>query len=56
VQNWGSWGGRGRGWDGWAFQGFLDANCYIWGGLAMGPHCTAQGNVCDWITMLYNRN
>ena len=26
---------------------FLDANCYIWSGWAMGPYCTAQGSVCD---------
>ena len=30
---------------------FLDTNCYIWNGWAMGPHCTAQGNVCDWVTL-----
>ena len=29
-------------------------NCYIWNGWAMGPCCTAQGNVCDWVTLLYN--
>ena len=34
---------------------FLDANCYIWNGWAMGSYCTAQGNVCDWVTLLYNR-
>ena len=34
--------------------GFGDANCYIWNGWAMGPCCTAQGNVCDWVTLLYN--
>ena len=22
---------------------------------AMGPYCTAQGNVCDCITLLYHR-
>ena len=26
-----------------------DANCYIWSGWAMGPYCTAQGNVCDCV-------
>ena len=35
--------------------GFGDANCYIWNGLAMGSYCTAQRNVCDWVTLLYNR-
>ena len=34
---------------------FLDINYYIWNGWAMGSHCTAQGNVCDWVTLLYNR-
>ena len=27
--------------------GFLDANCYIWNGWAMGAYCTAQGTVYD---------
>ena len=35
--------------------GFGHANCYIWNGQAMGSYCTAQGNVCDWVTLLYNR-
>ena len=30
--------------------------CYIWNGWAMRSYCAAQGNVCDWVTMLYNRN
>ena len=37
------------------FVGFLEANSYIWNGWAMGSYCTVQGNVCDWITLLYNR-
>ena len=43
----------------WEWVGHLglgDANCYIWNGWAMGPYCTAQGTVCDWVTLLYNRN
>ena len=28
----------------------LDTNCYIWNGWALGAYCTAQGNVCDWVT------
>ena len=34
---------------------FLDANCYIWNGWAMGSYCTAQGNVHDSVTFLYSR-
>ena len=25
-------------------------------GQAMGPYCTAQGTVCDWVTLQCNRN
>ena len=51
------WEGAGGGveWDGWAFGGFGDANYYIWSGRTMGSYHTAQGNVCDWVTLLYNR-
>ena len=45
------WGGSGM--DG-HLGGLGDTKCYIWNGWAMGSYCTAQGNVCDWIT-LYNR-
>ena len=34
--------------------GFLDANCYTGNGWAVGFYCTAQGNVCDGVTLLYN--
>ena len=44
----------GSGMDG-HFEGFLDANCYIWDRWAVGPYCIAQGNVCDWVTLLYDR-
>ena len=55
-QTWGSQGEKGEG-VGWTDSlGFLDANCYVWNGWAMGPYCTAQGTVCDWVTLLYNRN
>ena len=27
----------------------------VWNGWAMGSYCTAQGNVWDWVTLLYNR-
>ena len=46
--------GGGSGMDG-HFGGLGDANYYIWNGWAMGSYCTAQGNVCDWVTLLYNR-
>ena len=52
-QIWGSQGGKGREWMG--FWVVLGANCYIWNGWTMGPYCTAQGNMCDWVTLLYNR-
>ena len=52
------WGPRGKeegiGWMG-ILGVFLDANHYIWSGWAMRSYCTIQGNVCDWITLLYNR-
>ena len=48
-------GGR-KGVAGRAFLGFFsDAHCYIWNGGAMGSYCTAHGNVCDGVTLLYNR-
>ena len=37
-------------------SGLFDANCCIWNGWAMGPYCTVQGTLCDWVTLLYNRN
>ena len=53
----GGGGGGGGGGVGWtASLGFGDANCYIWNGSAMGPYCTAQGTVCDWVNLLCNRN
>ena len=55
-QTWGSQRGRRREWDGRAFGGFLDANCYTWNGWAMGPYCTAEGTVYDWVALPYNRN
>ena len=49
-------GGKGRECDEWAFWGgWLDANRYIWNGWAVGPYGTAQGNVCDWVILLYKR-
>ena len=36
--------------------GFGDANCYIWDRWAMVPYCTAQGTVCNRVTLVYNRN
>ena len=48
-------GWRGEGVEGTGSLGFWDANCYIWNRWAMGPYCTAQGTVCDWVTVLYHR-
>ena len=46
VPGWGERGGSG----GMGLLGVSeDANCYIWSGWAMGPYCTAQGNVCDCV-------
>ena len=55
AQTQGSQGGKGRECDGWASWGFGDVNSYIWNGWALGSYRTAQGNVCDWVTLLYNR-
>ena len=30
----------------------LDENSYICNGWEMGSYCTAQGNVCEWVTFL----
>ena len=43
---------EGVGWMG-IWRGFLDAYCYIGNGWAMGPYCTAQGNLCDWVWLGY---
>ena len=37
------------------FGGLGDADCSIWYGWAMGPYCTAQGNVRDWVTLLHKK-
>ena len=51
---WGSQGVRGgSGMDG--HLGGFKMQTYIWNGWAMGSYCTAQGNVCYWVTLLYNR-
>ena len=45
--------GVGVGVGGWmGSSGFGEANGYIWNGGAMGPYCTSQGPVCDWVTLL----
>ena len=52
-QTCGSHGGR-SGVDG-QFGGFGDKMLYLeW--MGNGAYCTAQGTVCDWVTLLYNRN
>ena len=45
VEGWG--GSRRNG----HFGGLGDVNCYIWNGWAIGSYRTAQGNVCDWVTL-----
>ena len=47
-------GREGNGMDG-CLEGLGETNCSIWNGWAMGSYCTAQVNVCDWVTLLYNR-
>ena len=47
-------GVEGVGWTG--SLGYLDATWYFWNEGAMGPYCIAQGTVCDWVSLLYNRN
>ena len=55
-QIWGSQGGKEERVGSVGIWGiFLDANSCIWNGWAMGSYCTAQGNVYDWVTFLYNR-
>ena len=45
----------GREWDGLVVQGFW-MQTHVWSGWAVGPWYTAQGSVCDWVTLLYRRN
>ena len=54
-QTWGFQARKGKEWDGEAFGGFQDADCHIWNGWAIGLYCTAQGNMCNWVTLLYSR-
>lgn len=46
--------GEGEEWQGRAMWGLVDINCFIWNGWAMRFYCTAQGNMCVWVTLLYN--
>ena len=43
----------------WGWMGILgvfwNANCYVWNRWAARCYCTAQGNVWNWVTSLYNR-
>ena len=48
-------GGSGKGVDGWAVQGFW-MQTLILGMDGHGAHSTAEGTVCDWVTLLYNRD
>ena len=47
-------GAGGVGWT--ASLGLVDTSCNIWKEGTMGPYHTSQGIVCDWVTLLYNRN
>ena len=44
--------GGGAGWMG--ILGGLEMQIYTWNEWAMESYCTAQGNVCGWVTFLYN--
>ena len=46
-QTCGSCGGEGREWD---KQAVIQNWWAVW------PYCTAQGSVCDWVTLLYDKN
>ena len=49
---------RGR-WEGVEWTGnleLMEPNYNIWNRWAMRSYCTAQGTVCDWVTLLYNRH
>ena len=48
-------GGEGEGMGGMGILGFGACRLFIWNEWAMGSYRTAQGNVCDWVTLLYNR-
>ena len=45
--------GGGAGWMG--ILGGLEMQIYTWNEWAMESYCTAQGNVCGWVTFLYNK-
>ena len=49
-------GGEGEGVEWMGSWGLVAKNCNIWSGGEMGSYCTAQGTVCEWVTLLYNRN
>ena len=48
-------GGGGREWDGRGVRGW-GMQTVTFGMDGQGGFCIAQGNVCDWVTVLYNRN
>ena len=47
-------GGEGVGWTG--ILGLVDANYNIKNGWAEGYYHAIQGTMCNWVTLLYNRN
>ena len=47
--------GAEREWDGWAV-GVLGCKLLYLEWVGNGALCTAQGTVCNWVTLPYNRN
>ena len=47
-------GGFGKEWDAHGIWSWRMQAVNVWNGLVMGSYCTAQGSVCDWVTLLYN--
>ena len=47
----------GREWGGWGvWDWWMQTVSNIWNGWAMGSYYSAQGTICDCVTLLYNRN
>ena len=46
---------RGGSGNGWAFWVLFGCNLLYLEWMGNEIYCTAQGNVCDWVTLLYKR-